>query len=204
MKSLVSITSFMILNIVCSKAFSQEILCVDTVQVIGYFYKMKYRNGVGILNDKSSKKYKAYFISKQSSQNLSIDSIFNRHYLSKDTVKYLSYVPSLPRFIENKMSIDCLKIIKEDLFADTIISPKNYFLVKSYYKFEKGSKIGFSFVNIKWLHLKIIDKIAFDYFNEPYSLDNPFTKSKYYNIFIPLKVISLNNNVIPNGKRRLD
>lgn len=133
----------------------------------------------------------------------SIDDIYynGRGYFN-DTVKYLTYIPEIDKFLQKKFDREsCINLLKNSLLIDSLLVPQNYYPIRRRNKEYYQPEIGFSEVNAKWLHLKIVDRIAFDYFNSPYSLTDPFYKAKYFDIYIPLKIIQIKNNVTIINKR---
>ena len=61
--------------------------------------------------------------------------------------------------------------------------------------------MGFTYVKIKWLHLKVPDYVAISYFDFPYTLSQPYAKTKLYDIYIPIELLQSNNKVIVKNKK---
>jgi hypothetical protein len=62
-------------------------------------------------------------------------------------------------------------------------------------KYDKGTKMGLSLATVKWLHIQVTDDLANNAFNEPPTLDLPHAHPKQYDIYLPLEVIRMDNNV---------
>ena len=84
---------------------------------------------------------------------------------------------------------------QECINIDKYIKPLHFIKIRRLAKDDQSAKIGLSFVTAEWLHLKISDILASGGFNEPPTLHNPFADTKMFDIYLPLKIVKINNDV---------
>lgn len=187
--------------------FSQEIQYVDTTIKEGYFYliesdkrQLQERCAVG-------KKDEFYFIDERMMGG-DLDSIFySQRYIQEDTIKYLFYTPDIkesgnffPKRFSNK---NALNMYEEGISLQTQVKPINYFQLPVFKKPFFHHRIGLTYIKAKWLHLRIVDKITFLFFNNPPTLADPHVKERYYDVYIPMSVLEINKDVKINNKRKI-
>lgn len=193
-----------LLSISQSELCQPQIKCEDTAEISeGYFY---------LIRNKDEKKYSGnerlaafaapYFIKKLDTEKKIIDKIYVDSHSLNDTIKYLSFTPSLDNYFSHIIEgVHCAELYKRGIDIYNLIKPVFYYKVPPIDKYHKGDEIGFSYVQVKWLHLKISDYIATANFNFPYTLSQPYAKTKTYDIYIPIKILQIDNKVTVKDKK---
>jgi hypothetical protein len=178
--------------------YSQSIICVDTITKPVYFCYAKFKMPSGTKENESQVFKRGYSIDIATAKSLTIDSIYFKYkYGQSDTVKYLSYsgdkLSGIKKYFKGE---NCINLYQKVLTINHLLKPKKYFKIKGLKKYDRGTAVGLSFAIIQWLHLKISDDLATDGFNEPPTLHLPNVTSRMYDIYLPLKVVRIDNNVV--------
>ncbi|AXY77626.1 hypothetical protein D3H65_28195 [Paraflavitalea soli] len=177
--------------------FSQ-IRFVDTVTMAGYFYAYVWEH------HKTNNPYTRlsarpfYFVPVSALQNRSLQDHIKHGYLREtDTVRFLDW-PELTDFRPYEVAGESLQSWTRQ--------------VKGVMPFQKGQasypcgiqghRVFVSFVNMRWLHLRMPGKLACEVFNWPYVLDcGDKAKGRDYDIYLPLQLWTLEAGVeLKNGQ----
>lgn len=181
-----------------------QITCVDTTQISdGYFYLIKNERKKNYNGEEKLAVFTTpYFIGSSCVDKETVDKIYENSYTLDDTVKFLCYTPKLDNYLD-KIILDspCIEVYKKGMNLSKLIKPNCYYNVHPINKYRKGDQIGFCYVKIKWLHLKVSDYVATPYFDYPYTLSQPFAKTKMYDIYIPIELLQINNKVFVKKRK---
>ncbi|RYU78900.1 hypothetical protein [Hymenobacter persicinus] len=146
----------------------------------------------------------AYYIAKNTALNQTIDAICEKAlHDMHDTIKYAAVLPDRGDYITGLFADSCLAEYLKCIPINSMINPQIYFKVKDSRKYDNHHLIGFAEVRVIWLHLKMDDWTAVRNFNYPYTLSNAKVVSRWYDIYLPLRVESIDNNVSITSSRRL-
>jgi hypothetical protein len=178
-------------------AWTQQVTCIDTVTRSVFFFRLRYKMPKGIERNESPMFDKAYSFDVSRAKRMSIDEIYSLYkYKQTDTVKYLTYLGTKNVGIEQYVSYkNCLDTYRTRIKIEGLINPVHYVRLKPVTKYDKGTKMGLSLATVKWLHIQVTDDLANNAFNEPPTLDLPHAHPKQYDIYLPLEVIRMDNNV---------
>jgi len=188
---------FAILIFIPLIGFSQ-IRFVDTVTVSGYFYAYvwEYHKTNNSSTRLSARPF--YFVPESTLQSRSLIDHFKNTYLKETaTVRFLDW-PELTDFGPYEVPGESLTSwIRQ-------VTPVMPFRKKqeSYPCGIKGHRVFISFVNIKWLHLRMPGKLACEVFNWPYVFDcGEKAKRSDYDIYLPLQLLAIDQGIeLKNGR----
>lgn len=151
----------------------------------------------GIERNESMMFDRAYSFDISRAKRMSIDEIYSLYkYKQTDTVKYLTYLGTKNVGVEQYVfDKNCLEAYRKRVKIEGLINPVHYVRLKPVTRYDKGTRMGLSWATVKWLHLQVTDDLANNAFNEPPTLDLPNVPSKPYDIYLPMEVIKIDNNV---------
>lgn len=177
--------------------FAQKIICVEKIIKPVYFYHRKTPYSDISVEPSLNMFNKGYSIDIYEAKSISMDSIYlKKKYSQTDTIKYLTYLPSsfaeLKKYFYNDT---CFNLLTQCINIDSLIKPLHFIKIRNLKKDDRTSKIGLCYIEAEWLHLRMSDDLADDYFNEPPTLVNQLAKRRLIDIYIPLKIYLINNDV---------
>ena len=178
---------------------------IDTISEDGYFFQIKPGKNFNPEFSDTPVLFMPFFIVKSEVEKTSIDTLFARAvHPGADTVKYVSYNPKLPDSMRKKYNMTENYSYLLNKCININVKYKKFYSIKTSDKSRKKWVIGFCYARIKWLHFRLIDRMAFDYFNEPCSLQDPYTKAHFFDIYVPLVLCQLNEETKLSKSRMLE
>ena len=178
--------------------FCQNIVCVDTVTISGFFYKIK--NNRLAPESFTHDDQHFYFLPEDETKRKNIFLMIGERgeVHEQDTVKFLSY--KITNNLRAYTDSPCIQQLSNTIDIQPFSNQKKLLKVKGY----RHKKVALTYVNVRWLHHKIRKSVACNEgFDQPPSLFCNLKEDKLFDIYLPLAVLEIRNNIqLKDLKRR--